>query len=1118
MLAFASSASAGSVDALASPITRANVSTAGTQDNGLANEPSAMSSDGRYVVFESSGSNLVTADVGGHNQIYLRDRTNSTTTLVSAESDGTPGNGNSDGPSISADGRYVVFYSEAVNLLPGPDGNSGNGDVFRKDLQTGDVVLVSASTGGTQGGSSSSPSQHAISDDGNLVVFQSGSTNLVGSDTNGVVDIFVKNLTTSDLVRVNVDDLGVEANSYSGTPSISGDGNYVVFESNATNLVLSDSNAAQDFFRKNLNTQSVKLVNTDSSGTQANNQDYGSVTGISNNGRYVVFASAATNLVASDNNGIADVFLKDMNTDATTRVSTDKNGNEATCSDGTPGNCWSYSPAISSDGSLVTFTSGAKNLVPGDVNNITNNGQIFLKNITNGKVKLLTATANGAQALPNYSSSEEPSISADGLFVVFRSDATNLVANDTNDNWDAFVKATTGSTPADPPVNTVTPVASGTAKVGKTLTTDQGTWTGQLPMNFTYQWQNCDGNGNNCTDLTGETATTLILRPRNVGHKVRVVVTVTNELGSVNKNSAVSGVVQAQPITISHGAIERVNVSSTPSNTEDNQGSFDGRYGISANGRYAVFSSYGDNLAANDNNNDADIFLRDRNTDITTLVSTSSNGTQANSGSDEPSITRDGRYVVFHSYADNLVSGDTNNIDDIFRKDLQTGTTVMVDTDAAGAPVNDNNVDLGIGQTISNTGRYVVFTAWSSTFVPNDNNGPPFNGKDVFRKDLNTGAIVRANLNAAGDEASSGNSGQPMITGDAQYVAFDSTATNLVSGDTNGVIDEFRKDMNSGAIVRVNTDSNGSQSVDPGILNGSEANHIYGGNMAITPNGRYIVFASSANDLVSGDTNAGNCDPGNLCSYGTDIFRKDLQTGDIVRVDTDGNNEQVTCAGIGDCAFDTSMSDTGNLVTFSSSSPDLYAGDDPAVTAPLFMKNIKKGIVTVLSANVNGVPSNGFFSTLSGDGTSFIFRSDSSDLVPGDTNGTDDVFVDPIPAEDEDTPPAPPESPPPTTTPPTTDTPVPLTPLVVTLTKTPKKLTTKRTASFGFKSLTSNATFYCRLDHQKYKRCTSPKKYRRLKAGARFFRVYAKKSEKVSDIVEYRWEILRASAKKSQHH
>ena len=345
--------------------TRVSTDSASVEGN-YASYASAISADGRFVAFSSRATNLVAGDSNFMRDAFVKDMLTGVTTRVSTDSAGGQANHISYVRAVSADGRYVAFESFATNILAGD--TNGTWDAFVKDTVTGVATRVSTDSAGAQGNNSSRI--RTISADGRYVVFESFATNLVIGDTNGTSDAFVKDTLTGVTTRVSTDSAGGQANDFTGVYAISGDGRYVAFTSNATNIVAGDTNGTLDAFVKDRMTGVTTRISTDSAGAQGNG--HSQVRAISADGRYVAFESRATNLVAGDTNGAQDAFVKDMVTGVTTRVSTDSAGGQVTGGD-------SRINALSADGRFVAMESGATNLVDGDTNG---EFDAFLKDLT----------------------------------------------------------------------------------------------------------------------------------------------------------------------------------------------------------------------------------------------------------------------------------------------------------------------------------------------------------------------------------------------------------------------------------------------------------------------------------------------------------------------------------------------------------------------------------------------------------------------------------------------------------------------------------------------------------------------------------------------------------------
>ena len=339
-----------------------------------------------------------------------------TTTKVSVSSNGVPGNGASHTVSFSADGRYVAFASHSDNLVPGDTASIE--DVFVRDRQTGTTERVSVSSGETPGnGWSSFPS---ISADGRYVAFMSAASNLVSADDNFAADIFVRDRSSQTTERVSVSSDGVEAHRASLMPSISADGRYVAFSSAAANLVRADTNFVFDVFIRDRQSGTTERVSVDSTGAQGNGpSSFTSTMALSADGRYVVFQSSASNLVPVDTYGFSDdVFLRDRHTGTTEIVNIDANGAQ--------GNAGGSAATLSANGRYVAFQTGSY-LVAGDTNGDTD---VYVRDRRSKTIERVSVNTAGEQG--NNQTVGLPSISSDGRFVVFGSNAHNLFPTDTN--------------------------------------------------------------------------------------------------------------------------------------------------------------------------------------------------------------------------------------------------------------------------------------------------------------------------------------------------------------------------------------------------------------------------------------------------------------------------------------------------------------------------------------------------------------------------------------------------------------------------------------------------------------------------------------------------------------
>ncbi len=449
------------------------------------------------------------------------------------------------------------------------------------------TTRVSVHSNGRQSSDESSiQGSQSISADGRFIAFESLAGNLVNGDTNRRQDIFVHDRETGNTERVSVASDGTQTGNPSFEPAISADGRFVAFASVATNLVNGDTNGFNDIFVHDRETATTTRVSLASDGSQSNNDSSQPV--ISADGRFVAFQSIASNLVSGDSNDARDIFLHDRQTNTTTRISV--------ASDGTQSNNRSFQPVMSEDGRYIAFESRASNLVSDDTNSETD---VFVYDRQTDTITSISVANDGSSG---NGRSFDPAISGNGRFIAFSSFASNLVSDDTNNTRDIFV------------------------------------------------------------------------HDRQTGSNTRIV----------------SG------------------ISSQPS--------------LSRDGRLLAFGSLANNLVADDTNSSQDIFVHDRQIGTTMRVSVAANGAQSNGNSSFSMLSADGSTVVFASTANNLVSNDTNQVPDIFVRNLNTFPTTSTVagrvTDSSGNGVADVIITAGSASTITGSdGSYTLHELTAGSYT-----------------------------------------------------------------------------------------------------------------------------------------------------------------------------------------------------------------------------------------------------------------------------------------------------------------------------------------------------------------------------------------------------------------
>ena len=402
----------------------------------------------------------------------------------------------------------------------------------------------------------------------------------------------------------------------------------------------------------------------------------------------------------------------------------------------------------------------------------------------------------------------------------------------------------------------------------------------------------------------------------------------------------------------------RISVASNGSQADAGSG-LTGPPSLSATGRFVAFVSSATNLVPGDTNGFVDVFVRDRVTRSTTLVSVASDGTQADGDSFLPTVSGDGRYVAFGSFASNLVPGDTNGESDVFVRDRWAGTTRLISMSSVGEQGNRLSGD----PEISLNGRFVTFYSFASNLVPKDTNGDG----DVFVRDQVTNTTTLVSVATDGTQGDNSSSG-PSISADGRYVAFDSSATNLVPEDTNGTDDVFVRDRMAGTTTRVSVATDGTQADERSLV------------PAISADGRFVAFGSDATNLVAGRTTGVS-----------NVFVHDRLTRETTQASV-ANDGSTADAPLFD--YHPGISANGRFVAFTSFASNLVPGDTNMVS-DAFVRDRWAGTTTRTSVSDTGAQADDFSYqvAISAQGLDTAFVSAASNLVPGDTNGVNDVFI-----------------------------------------------------------------------------------------------------------------------------
>ena len=749
------------------------------------------SDDGRYVVFSSDASNLVRGDTNHQTDVFLRDMQTEQTHRISVASDGTQLDTDSVRPCISADGRYVTYQSNGD--VTGEPNHTDTADIYLYDRVENSQRLVSnPRTGctvcvGTNGNA-------VISGDGHWIIFESTSVELLLDPFAGTQLVRYDRTTGQlDLVSVNTD--GDIADSISEHPSVSDDGRFIAFHSVAENLAPDTAGLNYHVFVRDTVLGTTTLASKAIDGTPGDHFSWYPT--ISANGEYVVFSSRAANLVTGDTNVKYDTFVYRIGFESIERVSVASDGTQ-----GSEGSRDFATAQISGEGNLVAFVSKSPEFagVTGPIDHT-----VFIHDRSSGETTALETVANtgsdgqfGRAALLNF----------DGSIAWLATEQTEWDAGDTNgalDIYEVDVDAGAGTLVSRPNRSLIA------------------------------------ASGANAPSLAGGS--------RRISADGRFVVIESMATNLQSGPFDYPGETQVFLLDRLDRHLRFVAEGSSPS--------------ISADGRTIAFSSYASDLVSGDTNNDSDIFVYDAMLGTFRRVSVNTFGAEADDGSFLPSIAAEGRHVVFRSLATNLVSLTGLQSRNDYLHDLDTGETELLSVDSSGNPAN--GTPLG-APSVSGDGRYVAFESAGDNLVLDDTN----NETDVFVRDRVLGITRRVSVSTADDEAD-GASNYPWLSDDGRVVVFTSTADNLVLPvlDPGTPQQQYAHEITTGVTELISMNNSG----DPGDSGNSFL-------PATDGTGRYVVYSTSAGNLTASgniaDTNGAR-----------DVYLHDRDTDSTQRISTD---------------------------------------------------------------------------------------------------------------------------------------------------------------------------------------------------------------------------------------
>lgn len=743
-------------DATTGSVERVSVGTGGTQAQGDVGTIGAVSDDGRYVVFDSDAQNLVATPTHGRRQIYLRDRTGGTTTLLTQLSTGAAAPSDSANARLSADGRYVAFDSDAAFDA---DDTNGLRDIYRLDRQTGQFELISISVSGRIGNGNSYEPQ--ISADGSAVVFHTLASNLVAGDTNNLPDLLLRKPAAGNTQRVSLKADGSQLTSYWSLPlsqSLSGDGRFVAFNA-YEELIASDTDVSSGGYRYDSQTGSLERVTLGPGGVQIT--DGATISALSRDGQHILMQSSAANIVAGQPPGNSRAFLRDLASGAITHVSFRADAERI--GDG------AYDALSSSDGSVVVARASTDSFVAGDTNGMYD--AVRQDGRASAAQRVSVPSAGFSPAAANHNSGDWNhgfAASEDARYVAFGSLASNLVVGDTNSASDIFVR--------DRLLGTNERVSVGSDGTQGFC----GSSEARISADGRYVvFQSCTAFGPATPsvrmdiyrhDRLTHTTTAVSVTPGGaMANSYSLFPTVSDDGRYVAFSSCATDLVADDGNGFCDIFVRdmQAGVTQLASPAHDGTGSNRDTYEsrISGDGSTVALMSGATNLVTGDTNDDFDVFAFNRATNLVMRVSVPAPGGEADGPSYLHDISRDGTQVLFTSFATNF--GTPVPFSGLYVHDRSTGTNELVSRSITGDALGGN---LNTA-TISADGRQVAFVSDALNSGLGDGQKLVLYERDHAR----LGLVLRLDIDypLSGEPRFAGNSRLLLCSSDNRLVADD---------------------------------------------------------------------------------------------------------------------------------------------------------------------------------------------------------------------------------------------------------------------------------------------------------------------------------------------------------